>query len=50
MPKELTKIMNRNLVLVYSVTSIILDFNFNNEFILKSLTFLKDWENRKYNE
>ncbi len=29
----MTKIMNRNLVLVYSETSIILDFNFCNELI-----------------
>jgi hypothetical protein len=40
----MTKIMNRNLVLVYSETSIILDLNFYNELILKSLTFLKDLE------
>jgi hypothetical protein len=50
MPNNMTKIMNRNLVLVYSETSIILDFNFYNELIFKSMTFLKDWESRKYNE
>ncbi len=42
----MTKIMNRNLIPVYSETSIVLDINFSNELILKCVAFIKEYKIR----
>ncbi len=46
MLKNMTKIMNRNLIPVYSETSIVLDINFSNELILKCVAFIKEYKIR----